>query len=587
MSEKEKQSQAEGIRITLQSILVAFIFALIFRVFVVQAYVIPSGSMGPTLLGAHMRFRCPDCGKDFEVNYPVTESGDTPRLPSRAGPMPINRGGEEILSDTLFSVYCPNCGLKMPTDSTDTQCTAKNSQVHYGDRILVLKYAPGFLSPKRWDVAVFVSPPRQPNMPDYTVNFIKRLVGLPGERLMVLDGDVYTQPLSGGAWTIQRKPRSVQNAMWQAAYENDYYPTSAGTYRATGSMWIFPFKTIDGNGWDIQQPEGPGRVLKFDNASGGSTIRFNPDANAGTFPLTDWLAYDVTKPIRASENEVFPRGDFTRLYPDPYGQGSIPRWNVSDLKIQFEYRRLSGEGALTARLTKLGHSFVAEILPDEARVYHEFPLSAKRELIGKAPLAGLGDRLFIEFSNVDYRVNLRVNEKDLVTSRDEQYSPEIEGLKELSQRQDQLAMGNATIDRVRNVFEAPRVDLRAENQRGEISRLGLWRDIYYTPHLHEDGYKKLFVGRPDRPVELFDGKSGTHKEYFMLGDNSILSMDGRDWPDGVDLGWEENLTTGPGKVPDEFLLGKAFMVYWPSGLRPFTETAPPITPYFGKMRMIR
>src|SRR5687767_5287881 len=61
---------------TVESILVAFILAFIFRAFVVEAFVIPSGSMAPTLLGAHMRYRCEDCGYQFDVNYPSERSDD-------------------------------------------------------------------------------------------------------------------------------------------------------------------------------------------------------------------------------------------------------------------------------------------------------------------------------------------------------------------------------------------------------------------------------------------------------------------------------------------------------------------------------
>src|SRR3954470_13036049 len=63
-------SADEGsIKETVEAILVAFILAFIFRGFVVEAFVIPTGSMAPTLLGAHMRFVCNDCGYRFDANY--------------------------------------------------------------------------------------------------------------------------------------------------------------------------------------------------------------------------------------------------------------------------------------------------------------------------------------------------------------------------------------------------------------------------------------------------------------------------------------------------------------------------------------
>ena len=55
-----------------------------------------------------------------------------------------------------------------------------------GDRILVNKYLYSFADPKRWDVVVFKFPG------DAKVNYIKRLVvGLPGEKLRIYQGDVY------------------------------------------------------------------------------------------------------------------------------------------------------------------------------------------------------------------------------------------------------------------------------------------------------------------------------------------------------------------------------------------------------------
>src|SRR3954463_14239760 len=69
----EKDSES-NVKETIESILVAFILAFIFRAFVVEAFVIPTGSMAPTLLGAHMRFRCNDCGYRFEANYSAQQN---------------------------------------------------------------------------------------------------------------------------------------------------------------------------------------------------------------------------------------------------------------------------------------------------------------------------------------------------------------------------------------------------------------------------------------------------------------------------------------------------------------------------------
>src|SRR5215203_2389406 len=73
-----------NIKDTVESILVAFILAFIFRAFVVEAFVIPTGSMAPTLLGAHARFTCKDCGYQFETNY-STGGADDQDIPAEVG----------------------------------------------------------------------------------------------------------------------------------------------------------------------------------------------------------------------------------------------------------------------------------------------------------------------------------------------------------------------------------------------------------------------------------------------------------------------------------------------------------------------
>src|SRR5688500_20299409 len=87
-----------SVKETLESTLVAFILAFIFRAFVVEAFVIPTGSMAPTLLGAHVRARCDDCGYRWKVNF-SNGSGNDDQIPSYAitadrSPTAIRYAGE-------------------------------------------------------------------------------------------------------------------------------------------------------------------------------------------------------------------------------------------------------------------------------------------------------------------------------------------------------------------------------------------------------------------------------------------------------------------------------------------------------------
>ena len=59
---------SSGIIETLQSLIVAFVFAMAFRGFVLEGFVIPTGSMAPTLMGAHVRLRSPATGYEYAAD---------------------------------------------------------------------------------------------------------------------------------------------------------------------------------------------------------------------------------------------------------------------------------------------------------------------------------------------------------------------------------------------------------------------------------------------------------------------------------------------------------------------------------------
>jgi signal peptidase I len=73
-------------------------------------------------------------------------------------------------------------------------------------------------------------------------------------------------------------------------------------------------------------------------------------------------------------------------------------------------------------------------------------------------------------------------------------------------------------------------------------------------------------------------------QYFVLGDNSPNSSDGRYWrTDGIG---NQGKTYRQGIVPADYLVGKAMFVYWPGGFKPFPWFRLAIVPNVGKMRFI-
>lgn len=161
---RSQEIRTSGYRETIESIAVAIILALLFRGFVAEAFVIPTGSMAPALMGEHKDLFCPQCSHQYQVGASV----------------------EPRSGATVVAGICGNCGYVNELDLAN----AASDQNFSGDRILVSKFAYALGNPKRWDVAVFKYPgnPKQ--------NYIKRIVGLPGETLMIHHGDVYARPLS-------------------------------------------------------------------------------------------------------------------------------------------------------------------------------------------------------------------------------------------------------------------------------------------------------------------------------------------------------------------------------------------------------
>ncbi|HEV2295480.1 MAG TPA: S26 family signal peptidase [Tepidisphaeraceae bacterium] len=537
----QSQRNDNNIKETIESILVAFILAFIFRAFIVEAFVIPTGSMAPTLLGAHLRWDCADCGYRYVTNYSPHKYDDdgNPLIPNYTGPVPgRNSRGAPALVPNTHEVKCPNCGFDVP------RTEAQDVPVHYGDRILVLKYLYLFEDPQRWDVAVFKSPF---DSPKYQQNYIKRLVGRPNESVVLLDGDVYVAPAGATSldeFQIQTKPKHVQDALWRVVYDNDHHPR--GLTRRTGA-WRQPWTVRQGSGWQLDAEANLGaadRIFTFENSTSGGTIVFDREANPANNPLSDWLAYDVE---------------------DEQRQGWVPAI-VGDLKLQLDYTRAAGEGPLRLRLSKGDDTFIAEITPTGAKLLRTSGDSGETELAAVS-VAFSGRAIRIEFQNVDHQVTLRVNDEVLLQTTPQQYQPDKRAL--LEQFRD------------RTNPPLPTAAITAERQSCALSHVSLWRDVYYL-NRERNQDTRMWASPTDFPENVIHLGP---KEYFVLGDNSLMSLDARMWNQDIELA---DLRVASGRVPDRFMLGKAFFVYWPAGYKPVDSAPmPAITPNFGDMRFIR
>ncbi len=142
--------QVTAMLLLAQVVMLGFVTAIL-RPFIYEAYYIPTNAMAPTILGEHWTSTCPECG---EPNY------CSPR-------------NERFGGDGPMCMICKNFHVA-EVEVTDKKITV-------GDRILVAK----FLTPRRWDLVVFQYPAKP------SIVYVKRLVGLPGETILIKDGCVW------------------------------------------------------------------------------------------------------------------------------------------------------------------------------------------------------------------------------------------------------------------------------------------------------------------------------------------------------------------------------------------------------------
>src|SRR5262245_38280322 len=119
---------APWVRETVESIVIAFVLAFLFRTFEAEAFVIPTGSMAPTLMGRHKDVYCPQCGHRYQVTASEDESAPQSAWECLAGTCPVCRYTLPMRTDLpekLLANY--------------SKGEVRNQPSYNGDRILVNK----------------------------------------------------------------------------------------------------------------------------------------------------------------------------------------------------------------------------------------------------------------------------------------------------------------------------------------------------------------------------------------------------------------------------------------------------------------
>ena len=550
-------------RETVESIVVAFTLALLFRAFEAEAFVIPTGSMAPTLMGRHKDLACDSCGRDFRVGCSAEEDDDSQRKRAELAVLESeNRDPARIaalrrnLGDKLVSrARCPNCGNLIPlTVGPDNDRRYDPRYPSFsGDRILVDKLVYDFTEPERWDVVVFKYPE------DAKTNYIKRLVGLPGENVFISGGDIWTS--RGDAEpAIVRKPDDTLLAMLQVVHDSRHVSpelVKAGWPRA----------------WANWTAVGGGDSCRWTTGDDGRSFTVNcPAGTSSTLRYRHLIpSFDIWRDVRRDES-VADRakpmliGDF-----QPYNAESLgPHW-VGDLAVEVELESRGSGGTITLDLVEAGvqHTCSIDLADGRARLTPG-ETSGAEPVTGATPVRGRG-RWRILFANVDDELRLFVDSRPVAFSGSPRWKRRLQDAIDARPAMRSGMPGDTAPG------DLSPAGITVSGADVALSGLRILRDVYYVA----SGAASALAGRA--PEEEYLGFPLEAGQYFMLGDNSSASKDSRAW---------ERLH----HVDRRLIIGRAVAIFWPHAI-PAKWSIPlriggmemrlPSWPNFGRMGFVR
>lgn len=605
-----KTPKQDGSRETFESIVVAFILAFLFRAFEAEAFVIPTGSMAPTLYGRHKELTCEQCGFTSAI-------GASDEMDDATGLYMENMRIDEAM--------CPNCRYLNPV---------RNLPAFKGDRILVNKFPYEFSKPQRWDVPVF----KYPEKP--TTNYIKRLVGLPNETLLIKRGDVYRIE-DDRSRTILRKSPAKQKELQIPVYDSNH-PETALHEKGWPKRWA-PVQKASGTERDPLVAPVAGWV---ESNTGWQTSEDSRSFSVTTEQAASpsWLRYRHFVPRQEDWYEALEGGapndpafftDAQSSTPSPQlitdfcgynsyvgGHGSLDTncyW-IGDLTISgsIDIEQTNEQSELTLELNEGVRAYRVRIdlASGKAKLISvlRFAGAEEEDMLAEADtrMSGTGKFRF-QFANVDDRLCLWIDNRLTAFGTAAEYTVD-ESLIPSPQNEDLTPVGIAL-----------------QHTSATVSDLLIERDIYYRASQIDNDEFDRFAGNSDEEhpwpsdlrralqdpakwYEVYDARDREAQftlgddEYLMLGDNSPRSQDSRVWPNSRGAKHRH-------AVPGSALVGRAFFIYWPHGI-PFLndgqgypspiwgyhrEAAPqggvrksnypdlrfPFYPNFGRMRRIR
>lgn len=491
-----------------------FVWLLVLKSFFLPLFIIPTGSMAQTLAGAHADHTCPNCGWGYQIGVHEEPRQGIPPLPDL--------------------IQCPNCRYVQQTSIASASGVVLKPKA--GDRIVLHGWMYDFggsFSAQRWDVVVF----KNPSQPD--VNYIKRLIGIPGDTIEVIDGDIFVTPQGENEPRISRKTRMAQDALWIPYYDHDFIPRSEGR---AGRDFYRPRWAPRGqsSGWMSFETRAP----RFDGVSAArAELQFVTGQNGAPRP---GLIQDINGYNGQHRNTGMP-----------------PPEVVTDARLSAEVEFSGGEGYVELLVSKYENLFAARLYRDGRLSLTRTSGDGEVEVWGEFAAAVVTRPVVLSLGHADYEVVVELDGRRVLASTSQAYSVHAAGVR-----------GRGRL------AASPTVRIAAERAELTLRHVRIDRDVHYTSRSPNNLPGQGIEGSP---IKL------RGDEYFCMGDNSPASHDGR-WWHSSDLGAHLRARHARGEytigtVPADQMIGPAFLVYWP-GFMPVLPGGPNILPDFGRVRWI-
>ena len=506
------------VRENAEAVIIAIILALIIRHYSLEAFEIPTGSMAPGLYGVHIEATCPNCETVDAVGLRTDSETNKPQVTMQRGYIyegPCPTCGMQIRE----GVTAPNALIECPRDGTQapgtpehyrpskafakehvqcSECTYRYWHTYEaketvgGHKILVNKFAYEGKDPERWQVIVFKFNRQR--------NYIKRLVGLPGETILVKNGDIY---ING---EIERKPMDVQEQMWFPIHDTKIL--EAGLVAAPWFLTPRVFTPLEETGG-----------AEFNAIDGFGEFRY-------TRPVLNTYSYNRVGTARELEIVRDTRA-LVDLRVNGADRSKAARVWVDLRNGPTTYRLALPIEEGTAELLRVPSTLAKESsLPDNQSA---LPEEARWSVFAKLPEnthLDLNRDHEVDFSWVDRQLRVFLDGKLLLEMPSDPADEEVgfEGRQWLDPSADAPELTNDVAIRVRHCG-------------GLIDRVRLFRDLHYTRNISANPRHAV-----DEPFQIHE------QGFFAMGDNSPSSLDSRAW----------------GALSRQNLLGRGFAIFWPA-----------------------